>query len=229
MSTPEEKETEEKKNQLDASNIDGDDESIRIDSPIEDQNLPQVCQVLEDSFSTKRCFCVFDINVTLPELQSRYAKMMSAKRALGAIALDSRGRVLGYVQMAAGGMTTYQMNLHSCKSDEMYIEILGVSSSARGKGVGTRLLEWCRETAINYSSGIDRLTLEVLRGNRAIGLYERFGFTAKSVDCCDEACGAVFVCCLMGRPYGMCNEGWGAIEMEMILYRREPITAAVER
>lgn len=116
MSTEEEKVKEDKNNQLESTSIIDDDESIRIVSPIEDEHLPQVCQVLEDSFSTKRCLCVFNINETLPELQRRYAKMKPAKRALGAIALDStQGRVLGYVQMATGGMTTFPMNLHDVR------------------------------------------------------------------------------------------------------------------
>lgn len=205
------------------------EDDIHIVSPIQDEHLPQACQVLLDSFSTKRCLFCIKISESLPQLQKRYAKMSAAKRNLGAVALlqheNGHEEVVGYVQMATGNMPTYPMNLHSCKKDEMYIEMLGVSSNARGKGVGTLLLEWCQETALNYGTHITRLTLEVLRGNRAIQLYERFGFKIKSVDCCDEACGAFFVCILLGRPFGFCNPSWGSAYMEKHLDRSNPTAA----
>jgi len=203
-------------------------DNIRIVSPIEDHHLPQVCQVLHDSFSTKRCIFLFNINESLSEVKRRYAKMSAAKRALGAVAVDDKGTVLGYVQMATSGMPTYPMNLHHCKKGEMYIEILGVSSEARGKGIGTKLLDWCFQTAISDES-MNMLTLEVLRGNRAIGLYERFGLEIQPVDDCDECCGAVIICCLMGRPYGCCNREWGSVEMKMNIDRGVPAASTVER
>lgn len=43
------------------------------------------------------------------------------------------------------------------------------------------------------------------------------GFKVKSVDSCDDACGAVIVCCLLGRPYGLCNPSWGSLEMILSL------------
>lgn len=50
-----------------------------------------------------------------------------------------------------------------------------VSKEARGKGVGTVLLNNLFHLAQNYF-GIEVLYLEVYEGNRAISLYERFGF-----------------------------------------------------
>lgn len=50
-----------------------------------------------------------------------------------------------------------------------------VSEEVRGKGVGTQLLNNLIHLAKNYF-GIEVLYLEVYEGNRAITLYERFGF-----------------------------------------------------
>ncbi|MCH9627318.1 MAG: hypothetical protein S4CHLAM2_09540 [Chlamydiales bacterium] len=50
-----------------------------------------------------------------------------------------------------------------------------VSKEARGKGVGTLLMNNLLHLAKDYF-GIEVLYLEVYEGNRAISLYERFGF-----------------------------------------------------
>ncbi len=50
-----------------------------------------------------------------------------------------------------------------------------VSKEVRGKGVGTLLMNNLMHLAKDYF-GIEVLYLEVYEGNRAISLYERFGF-----------------------------------------------------
>ena len=59
--------------------------------------------------------------------------------------------------------------MHDPKKNEVYIEQVGVSSDARGRGVGTKLLQFSEEFAHNQP-GVEILTLEVVRGNRAVGL-----------------------------------------------------------
>ena len=47
------------------------------------------------------------------------------------------------------------------------------------------------------------MSLAVLRGNRAQGLYQRFGFEEQPhQDGCDECCECCFVTICFGRPYG---------------------------
>lgn len=195
-------------------------QDIRV-VPIEPNHLPQVCQIMSDAFASKRgCLCVPTME-SLQELQKRYTNMPEAKWKLGAVAVDSQGTVLGYTQMTTMGLPVYPEGLHTCVKGEMYIEIVAVSGAAQGKGIGTKLLQWCHETSLSQLD-IQRLKLEVLRGNRATGLYERFGFSIqKSGDCEDECCGAMLVCILFGRPYGICDEGWGSVEMEMTLERTQ--------
>ena len=74
-------------------------------------------------------------------------------------------------------------------------------AEARGKGVGTKLLQWAEAQAV--ARGDTVMSLAVLRGNRAQGLYQRFGFEEQPhQDGCDECCECCFVTLCFGRPYG---------------------------
>ena len=73
----------------------------------------------------------------------------------------------------AAGLTLLQ---HSPKPKELYIEGIAVADFARGKGVGTKLLDEIMILA--KSQGFERVTLQVINTNhRALQLYERLGFT----------------------------------------------------
>lgn len=194
---------------------------IRI-VPIQDTHLPQVCDLLREAFQNKKCLLCMPVDESLEELQQRYEEMPEAKRRLGAVAInDKNNTVVGHVQMTARGLPVYPEDFHTCQRDEMYIETVAVAEEARGRGIGTRLLEWCHATALEHPQ-ISRLQLEVLRGNRAIRLYDRFGFDIKPLNnCLGECCGAILLCCYYGRPYGMCRKEWGAVEMELLIEREE--------
>lgn len=83
---------------------------------------------------------------------------------------------------------------YCCGSGEAHIEIIFVSDNCRGKGIGTSLMTWANQLArVNHCN---RITLEVVRGNRAINLYERQGYKIiKSPDCIDS----VITWILIGR------------------------------
>ena len=77
-------------------------------------------------------------------------------------ALDSEGKVLGYV-----GMMTVL--------DEGYIANVAVDPACRRQGIADRLIE--RLTGIAAARKLSFVTLEVRAGNRpAIALYEKHGF-----------------------------------------------------
>lgn len=195
-------------------------DSVRI-VPIQRQHLPEVCTLLRESFIDKRCLLCLPVDEALEELQQRYAEMPEAKWKLGAVALNEANHVVGYAQMTTHGLPVYPEDFHTCKRDEMYIEIIAVDSAARGQGIGRKLLEWCHETAL-ANPGMHKLQLEVLRGNPAIRLYERVGFEIINLDNCgEECCTAMIVCCFFGRPYGFCNKEWGSVEMCMLLERQQ--------
>ena len=65
---------------------------------------------------------------------------------------------------------------HKTEQDELYIEAIAVSTAARGKGVGTQLLEIIFTFA--KEKGLHNVTLQVIDTNpRAKTLYEKNGFT----------------------------------------------------
>ena len=64
---------------------------------------------------------------------------------------------------------------HSTMSDEIYVEMIAVSPTARGQGIGHALLARAEEHGI--ALGKSRLTLQVVDTNpRAKKLYETLGF-----------------------------------------------------
>ncbi|KAL3942947.1 MAG: hypothetical protein SGBAC_002936 [Bacillariaceae sp.] len=94
--------------------------------------------------------------------------------------------------------STFMENLlHKPKQGEFYIDTLAVTEEARGKGVGTKLLKWAEEVALE--KGDSKLTLGVMKGNPAQRLYIRFGFE-ELPDGQDPCC----VGCMIGRPNGSC-------------------------
>jgi len=67
---------------------------------------------------------------------------------------------------------------HSPKPGEIHIEGIAVVDSARGQGVGTKLIDALMDFAKNEN--FKKITLEVIDTNqRALKLYERLGFTIK--------------------------------------------------
>eukprot|EP00932_Pfiesteria_piscicida_P018246 SRR837773.5104.p1 GENE.SRR837773.5104~~SRR837773.5104.p1 ORF type:complete len:130 (+),score=33.79 SRR837773.5104:57-392(+) len=89
--------------------------------------------------------------------------------------------------------------IHTLKPGEAYIEMLAVSPETRGQGVGTKLLQWAEKVAIERGATV--LTLAVVAGNPAKGLYERFGFVDQREGCVDSCLGAACTCCLLGCPH----------------------------
>ena len=57
----------------------------------------------------------------------------------------------GYIQLACH---KHHCDLHTVKPNECYIDWLAVLASARGKGVGTKLIAWAEERA--RERGCDR-------------------------------------------------------------------------
>lgn len=161
--------------------------------------------LFKDFLSTKRCCCLVPLSTgeTVQGAVKKRAKWPESKRLLGAVAV-SGGRVVGTVQGAGHGDPCDMM---APKEGEVYVEHLAVAAGQRGRGVGTKLLAWVENAA--RERGATRLSLDVLRGNPALRLYERVGFVKHVKDPGTEACHCCITTCLFGRPYGLCHPGWG--------------------
>lgn len=127
------------------------------------------------------------------------------------VAVGSDGVPLGYVQLAIHPMSDSN-GFHRMKIGETYIEQISVSKAARGKGIGRMLLEKAEARA--RAAGSTFMSLEVLCGNPAIHLYERFGFKIVPKSKCEHMCEACILVAIMGRPYGCCNSQFGTVLME---------------
>lgn len=109
-------------------------------------------------------------------------------------------RVVGFIQLVLHGMPC---DLHKVEKGEAYVYMIAVDPDARGMGIGSKLLNWSEEIA--KQRGCDKMSLHVLGGNKAIGLYERKGYSAQPASCCLLASTFLFVCCFLGpriRPSG---------------------------
>jgi GNAT superfamily N-acetyltransferase len=143
----------------------------------------------------------------------KYMEKNSSRLPFWGIAVDSDGRALGYVAMTFHPMQPMD-GLHTTKAGEAYIDHVMVSSAARGKGVGTKLLEWAETLARERNCTF--LALEVLNGNPAKRLYERFGLEVKPAGPCTQFCiSPLFICCFASLPYG-CSH-CGSVLMTKIL------------
>ena len=170
----------------------------------------EVTKIMSQFLMSKRCCCMvpWGACVSVEETSKHYrgSAAKEDKRNVGVIAMDASGG-LGHAQLAFQG---HPCDMYTPKAGEAYLEHIAVAAHARGKGVGTKLLEWCEATA--KARQARTLSLHVLRGNPAKRLYERYGFvvTPQSNDCVGECIGGCFVVACFGRPYGCCHPSCGA-------------------
>lgn len=183
-----------------------DDVTISVIAPA---HYAEVAALMREFLGPKSCLCVpccsYGSCESVGETTKKFNSWPADRVSLGAVALDKHGAVIGHAQLATHG---HKNPVHTVKAGEAYLEHIAVRASARGMGVGTKLLDWCEATA--RARGCTILTLGVLKGNPAIKLYKRKGFVAQSSDCVED-CIAV---CLLGRPYGLCAPDWGGFMME---------------
>jgi len=197
-------------------------ECVRVQKLTMD-TMEQMIIIHDEGFGSKYCCLCCPVADNCGKMKYFYEKHPERLAMCGvAFSIEdnaSGGTPLGYVQLA-----TFPVNdkddLHITKPGETYIEQVSVSSTARGKGVGKLLLQWAEARAREQSSNV--LTLSVINGNRARRLYERFGFEAVVPKtyinaACEQCIVGCMVCCLVGRPYGVCDPHFGYVDMRMPL------------
>lgn len=179
--------------------------------PLED-NFKEVVEVINEGFGSKRAlFCIPGSKT--PKQFERLYKKRPEKMELAFLAVDTESKaILGFLQMSKPGVPDF-WGFHTPKPNEVYIDQIAVSDHARGRGIGTKLLHHSENFA-RSEPGIEILTLDVLRGNKALSLYQRFGFEiTPPKSAVHNGFMNCFVTLVVGRPYGWCNPEWGIHSM----------------
>ncbi|MCC5831675.1 MAG: GNAT family N-acetyltransferase [Chlamydiales bacterium] len=101
-----------------------------------------------------------------PEVEDSVKHWIGFSKYKSSLTATIEGKPVGLATLC---LMPYRKLIHQC-----LVSII-VSKEARGKGVGTLLMNNLMHLAKEYF-GIEVLYLEVYEGNRAITLYERFGF-----------------------------------------------------
>ena len=176
---------------------------------LEEKHFADVSHIFNEGFGSKTlCFCISGRH-TVKEF-TKLHDSSPRKRDIAFVAIEEDTQeILGYIQLSKPGVPAFY-GMHTCKDNEVYIDQIGVAARARGQRIGTKLLEYSEEYVRNEIQGIEIMTLEVLKGNPAIGLYERFGYEIKPVGSFSSCCTALFVLLILGRPYGLCHPKCGS-------------------
>lgn len=188
---------------------------IRIE-PISEATIPGANAIHNDFLGAGKAMCFVCPYSWCPETDRDFAARFHGKyrESLETTAVAVReadGAVLGVIQTSVHGQARHpsDRDMHKMRPGECYIEWLAVSASARGMGLGTRLLQWADALAV--ARGCNMITLGVVNGNPARRLYERQGFVAvdRSPSICDTCCLAL----VLGCPNGQL----GGVDMEKVL------------
>jgi ribosomal protein S18 acetylase RimI-like enzyme len=182
-------------------------EAVIIQASSKDK-LAEIIMIQTSFLNGKHCCCLLPLGSckSNEDKRKKFEKTPELYN-VGAVAVDtSTGEALGYMQLALHGMPC---EMHDVKPGECYIDWIAVLPQARGKGVGTKLLEWGKETA--RARGCTYMSLGVINGNPAIRLYERFAFKKTNPGCVEVSTTCLFITCVFGRPYGCFHSSCGGM------------------
>ena len=138
---------------------------MRAAGPDDAAALLQLKQRLDQETS----FMLLEAGERGASVQTLAGELESAARSGNSVVIvaDAGGELVGYIELTGG---TFHRNQATA-----YV-VIGVLAAAGGKGVGRGLLEEAKGWAVAH--GVHRLELTVMAHNhRAIGLYERTGFS----------------------------------------------------
>eukprot|EP00164_Ancoracysta_twista_P021561 GFYU01039247.1.p1 GENE.GFYU01039247.1~~GFYU01039247.1.p1 ORF type:complete len:198 (-),score=25.55 GFYU01039247.1:26-619(-) len=164
----------------------------------------QGARILQNQFlGARKAFCFICPYKCCPFGESEFAKPYrsdATKLQTTGVYVDD-GKVIGFAQMTHYPQSQDPCSkcLHKVVPGESYIEMMSVAPEARGKGVGTKLLQWCEDTA--RERGAEFLSLGVVSGNPAKRLYVRFGFEDVKQSPCSACCACISITTFMGCPH----------------------------
>ena len=138
---------------------------------VEERHIKDLARMRRSFLNTKHFCCCWPLGIgTEEEIRNEYKKCPDLMQ-VAAVAIVPEMGVVGFVQMVFEGMPC---NLHKVKPGEAYVFMLAVDPEARGMGVGSALMKWADGVAKDRDCAF--MSLEVIHGNPAIGLYERKGY-----------------------------------------------------
>ena len=195
-----------------------------------------------DGFGSKTAFCCIPVADHSDRIRAFYRKHPERLAMCGLATQLSSGKALGFVQIAAYP-TSDKDGLHTTKPGETYVEQVCVSSSARGLGLGTKLMDLAEERGRGQR---DHDTYRPVRQSSATSLRKTWirrhthkrththaytdidTHTHKLVceyvlthalravlveDCVEECCDCFCTLLFIGRPYGLFHGSLGSLSM----------------
>eukprot|EP00747_Dinoflagellata_sp_TGD_P116609 gnl/TRDRNA2_/TRDRNA2_172425_c1_seq1.p1 gnl/TRDRNA2_/TRDRNA2_172425_c1~~gnl/TRDRNA2_/TRDRNA2_172425_c1_seq1.p1 ORF type:complete len:293 (+),score=38.42 gnl/TRDRNA2_/TRDRNA2_172425_c1_seq1:196-1074(+) len=172
---------------------------------IGEADFQSTAEMLADAFAEKRgrgCCQLQSRDETIKDEIKGWQKTLETcpqKMQRIAVIRDNSGSypvVLGYCALMGpndvGNLSLPSWMRHKLVQGEVHLEQIGVSEKARGKGLGTKLMQWAE--AVARSLGAKFISLEVMAANPAKRLYEREGYVVtrppSSGDCIEDCCDA---------------------------------------
>lgn len=174
-------------------------------SPAGDQHYDQILKIYNEAFLAKFRFInkleskqksfAHDMGLINLDIQGRYFVALLDSKVVGMLSLrfvsrkkeksfklNSSKKALfrkyGFFGIIRALIFDDLMTYHPSKG-ELYVESIGVGQDARGKGVGTLLLDFAQSYCEKL--GLKKMSLHVMKENpQAKSLYERCGFVEKS-------------------------------------------------
>ena len=161
---------------------------------MQDEYYEDSARILATFLNSKHMCCCIPLGwgEDNPEKYQKLYQKQPAKKEVAAVAIID-GLVVGVIQLLLEGMHS---DTHKARPGEAYIDHIAVEPDWQGKGVGGKLMLWAETTAV--SRGCKYISLEVMKGNPAIRLYQRKGFRLEPHPCVDRPFIFLFLCCFMG-------------------------------
>jgi len=167
--------------------------------------------MLADAFSDKhgRCCCAYICSRSAAIKQHLDAFKKTQEQNPGklnhiAVVRGSEGSILGYCALQfqgdVGNLAMPSGMRHKLHPGEVYLEQIGVSDHARGKGIGKKLMAWAHDQA--RASGATFISLEVMAANRAVGLYKREGYVVTPNPEGEDFCSLCVTACMIWSCMG---------------------------
>ena len=160
---------------------------IRIESlGREDPRLKELALLNADGFRDKRCcLCIGDSQAELECSLRSAAKWVPDAKLEGFGVAMTGDQSVGFAQLGFHD-TPGDVMLPVCfrnipAPDTCHLERIVVSHTMRGKGLGTKLLNWVDEKA--RQRGCKHVMLEVVSNNPAKKLYEKHGYVSRTGTC----------------------------------------------